>query len=56
VLSVTREATEAVDPAYAGVLVSMIFQGEGIRFCSGGRMELQVPVCARKQDLPLSAE
>jgi hypothetical protein len=52
--SVTHGASGAMGPAYPGTLVSLAFQGESSRLCSRGSVELQVPMYAGKQDLPLS--
>jgi hypothetical protein len=55
VFSVSHRAVQAMGSAYTGAPVSLVFQGEGSRSCSGwGSTELQVPVCSGKQDLPLS--
>jgi hypothetical protein len=51
VTSVTCGAEGTLGPAYTGAPVSLVFQDKGSRSCSGGNMELQVPVCAGKQDL-----
>jgi hypothetical protein len=32
-------SSRAVDPSYTGVLISLAFQGEGSRLCSGGSVE-----------------
>jgi hypothetical protein len=47
---VTCGAVGAVVPAYTGVLVSLMFQGEGSRLYNGST-ENWVPLCAGKQDL-----
>jgi hypothetical protein len=51
---VTHGATEAVGPTYTGMFVFLAFQGEGNRSCTGGNVELQVPVRTMQQDLQLS--
>jgi hypothetical protein len=50
--SVTCGALGAMGLACTGVPVSLVIQGEGSRSCSGWSLELQVSMCARKQDLP----
>jgi hypothetical protein len=44
----------AVESAYMGPLVSLAFQSKGSKCGVGASMELQVPVCAWKWDLPQS--
>jgi hypothetical protein len=54
-LSVTCGAAGSMGPAYTGVPISLEFQNEGSRSCrKEEHVELQVPLCARKEDLPPS--
>jgi hypothetical protein len=49
--SVTHGAAGVMNPAYTGAPDSLVFQGEGSRSCSGGSIELCVPMCIEKQVL-----
>jgi hypothetical protein len=53
--SVTHGTVGDLGPAFGGPPVSLVFQGAGSRSCTGESTELQIPLCAGKQDLLLSA-